>query len=364
MNKNTLIKLGLGIVVLLFVGGLFISNGEKSSTPKSVRVGMISILSGEYSSVGENVRNGAMLAAEQYNAKHPDSKIELIIEDDGFDPKKALSAYQKLTSINKIDALINVSTASIGGIYDLVTKTDMPVIQGGEQHIEPTKDNVFQIMPGNIELEEKLGAYLKEKGYKNPALVYTNYDAMIRFKKALVSGYGPGISEFALGADDKDFATHVLKVSQINPDVVIMLTFPQQGAQFIKEYVSIKGKVPQLAFDTNAQSGIADYQRILNGAQVLNGSIIAIVSSNISQEFKTAYKNRFGTEAGFWTDLGYDSLNLLVETHNKDGKKWIKNVNDASIVGVNGKIEFDEVGVRKPEVSIVRISGGQIPVSK
>jgi ABC-type branched-subunit amino acid transport system substrate-binding protein len=70
------------------------------------------------------------------------------VEDDGYDSKKALSAYQKLTGVDNIDALISASSPSISAIYDLVTKTDMPVIQGGEQPVEPTDDNVFQIMPG------------------------------------------------------------------------------------------------------------------------------------------------------------------------------------------------------------------------
>lgn len=367
MNK-TFKNWGILIVILVVIGGIWFSNSTENNTqnisPEEVKIGMISILSGEYSSVGENVRNGAVLASEQYNAKHPDAQIKLVIEDDGFDPKKALSAYQKLVSVDKANALINVSTASIGAIYDLVSKADMPVIQGGEQTTEPTKDNVFQILPGNIELEKQLGSYIKDKGYKNPVVVYTNNDAMIRFKNAMVSGYGSPVKEIVLNADEKDFSSDVLKTDESKPDIVILLSFPQSGAQFLKKYISIKGKLPQLAFDANAQSGIADYQRILNGGSVLNGSIIAMVSSNISNEFKEAYKARFGTDAGFWTDLGYDSFNLLAETYNKDGKKWIDNVGNASMAGVNGKIEFDDVGVRKPEVKIVTIENGGIPTGK
>lgn len=324
---------------------------------------MISILSGEYSAVGENLRNGALLAAEQYNTAHPDNKIEFIIEDDGFDSKKALSAYQKLTGINRINALINISTPSIGAIYDQVTKTDIPVIQGGEQPTEPVADNVFQILPGNIELERQLGSYIKEQRYNNPVVVYTNHDAMIRFKNAMVEGFGGSMKEFAVNGDEKDFKPHVLKVSETNPDVLIILMFPESGAQFIKQYATSKGKLPQIAFDANAQSGIADYQRILNGGELLNDAIIAIVPQNISQEFeefKVAYKARFGSEPAFFSDLGYDSFNLLVNTYDRDGKKWIKNVNDASFTGASGKIEFDEIGVRKPVVKITTIQNGQI----
>ncbi len=360
MTKQT--KIIWGIIVVLVIGAVTMSRANKTTTEdaQTFKIGMISILSGNYSMVGENFRNGATLAVEQYNLAHPDKKVEFIAEDDGFDTKKALSAYQKLTSIDHVNGLISVSTPSIGAIYDLVTKTDIPVIQGGEQTESPTADNVFQILPGNIELEKQLGAYIKEKGYKNPVIVYTQQDTMIRFKDALVSGYRGSVKEFAINADEKDFKTHVFKVAESNPDIVIVMMFPEPGAQFIKQYSVLKGALPQIAFDANAQSGLQDYNRILSNKSLLDGAIIAVVSSEVAQEFKDAYKTRFGIEAGIWADLGYDAANLLISTHATDGKTWIKNVHDTKFTGASGQIVFDDVGVRKPEVRITSIKGGKI----
>ena len=152
-------KIGWGVVVVIIITlGMWFANTDSKSVAKISKIGMITILSGEYATVGENFRNGALLASEEYNIAHPDNKIEFIVEDDGFDSKKALSAYQKLTGIDGIDALINTSTPSIAAIYELVTKLTMPVIQAGEQPVEPTADNVFQILPGNIDAEKVLGA--------------------------------------------------------------------------------------------------------------------------------------------------------------------------------------------------------------
>ena len=358
MTKNIKIILTTVVLILIVVG--IVKSNQVSNEPKHIKVGMISILSGDYSAVGENLRNGAILASEQYNLKHPDQKVELVIEDDGFDSKKALSAYQKLTGIDHIDALINVSTPSIGAIYDLVTKTNIPVIQGGEQPVVPTNDNVFQILPGNIELEKQLGKYIHDKGYVNPAIVYTNNDTMLRFKDAFKEGYASSTHDFAINGDTKDFKTDIIKVSDSKPDVLIVLMFPESGAQMIKQYSSIK-VLPKIAFDANAQSGIKDYQRILNGASVLNGSFIAIVASHSSQEFKDAYKKRFGSDVGFFSDLGYDALNSLMSTYNTDGKTWIDNVKNISYQGASGNVQFDDVGVRKPDVRILQITNGNIP---
>jgi len=355
-------KIGWGVVVVIIITlGMWFANTDSKSVAKISKIGMITILSGEYATVGENFRNGALLASEEYNIAHPDNKIEFIVEDDGFDSKKALSAYQKLTGIDGIDALINTSTPSIAAIYELVTKLTMPVIQAGEQPVEPTADNVFQILPGNIDAEKVLGAYIKKNGYKNPAVIYTNHDTMIRFKNAFVEGYGSPMKEFAINADEKDFRTHVLKVTESNPDVVIILMFPESGAQVVKQYASSKDKLPQLAFDANIQSGIGDYQRILSGGAMLDGAIVATIPTITTQKFKDSYKDRFGTEAGFFSDMGYDAFNLLTSTYDPNGDRWIEGVRDADFTGASGEIEFDNVGVRKPVVKIVTIQNGQIP---
>lgn len=347
-------------MIIAIVVAVSVTN-NKPHTDESLTIGMIGILSGDYAFVGENIRNGALLAQEEYNAKNPDSQVELVIEDDGFDSKKALSAYQKLTSIDEIDALINVSTPSIGAIYDLVTVEDMPVIQMGEQPIDPADDNIFQILPGNIPAEIELGEYIKEQGFTNPIVVYTQHETMIRFKDAFVSGYGSSVTEFLLEASDTDYRTDTLKVSKGNHDVVVMLTFPEQGAQFLRTYITQNTDLPTLAFDANAQTGFADYQRILGDTNVLNDSIISIISQTVTEEFKTSYKARFGNEPGVMADLGYDAFNMLIATYNKDGSDWIENVDKGGFTGVTGPITFDKVGVRNPETLIGTIQNGELP---
>lgn len=356
MKNIKIISIALGIVVVVvFLVSL------RTNSSKNTKIGLISILSGEYSVVGENFRNGAILAQEQYNKSHAD-KIELIIEDDGFNTAKAISAYKKLSSIDNVNALINVSTPSIGAIYDDVVKAGIPVIQGGEQSVVPTNDNILQVMPGNIPLEKTLGKFLAEKNYKNSVVVYTQHDTMIRFKDALLEGYGGSMKEFAVGQADTDYRTLVSKIALEKPDLIVLLAFPQQGAQIISEYKKQNGFVlPQLAFDANAQSGFSDYVRILGSGDVLNGSIIATIQQDLSKEFIDAYKARFGTEPGFFADLGYDGFNILVSTKDNNNQKWVNNLKTANYSGVTGKISFDDNGVRLPFTKIVTITKGLIP---
>ena len=52
-------------------------------------------------------------------------------------------------------------------LFDDIIASGIPVIQGGEQPVAPTKDNVFQILPGNIPLEKDLGEYYEKVNFSN-----------------------------------------------------------------------------------------------------------------------------------------------------------------------------------------------------
>lgn len=349
----------IGAIVIIVIAFAYFGTQNKVDS-KGFNLGLISILSGEYAAVGENFRNGTVLAMEQYNATHPDAPIKLTIEDDGFTGGKAVSAYQKLVNVDKIDALINVSTASIDAIYDLVTKNGIPVAQGGEQGRVPADDNVFGIYPDSIASERDYGAYMRNKGVTEMTLVYTKIDAMIRFVEAFKEGFQGKTTDIVIDTSETDFRTHALKASTGNPSTIGIFMFPQQGAQFMKEYLKIAKNKPTIFFDTNFVSGYTDYQRIMGDLTVLDGSIVGGMKLEDTQAFKDAYKARFGTDAPFLSDIGYDSFNLLIDTYSSDKATWVSNMKKANFNGVSGEIKFGSTGNRTPETKMMIVRDGKL----
>ncbi len=347
------------VIIAIIVIGAVVWSGNNQQA-KSFNLGLIAILSGDYAAVGENIRNGVVLASEEYNQAHPDAKINVFMEDDGFNGGKGLSAYQKLITSNQIQALINVSTPTIDAIYGAVTTTDLPVIQMGEQGREPADDNVLGILPNSIASEYEYGVYMREKGVKEMAIVYSNIDAMVRFVESFKQGFQGTTTDFVIQADEKDLRPHALKVAASNSSTIGLFIVPQQGARFMQEFLKIKKNNPQFFFDTNFQSGFSDYQRILGDMKVLDGTIVGTVKSDVADEFKAKYKARFNADPGFLSDIGYDAFNLLVATYDANQATWVKNLKAANFAGVGGKIEFDGTGNRKPETKIMAVKGGQL----
>lgn len=356
MNKKSGIIIG---VIIIFIIGAVIFN-QKKTTSQGFNIGLISILSGDYAAVGENFKNGVVLAQEEYNKAHHDAQINLTIEDDGFNGGRGVSAYEKLKTTNHIDALINVSTPTIDSIYNRVTTDGLPVMQGGEQGIEPVADNVFGLFPDSIESEYQFGLYMKNRGVKKMTIVYTKHDAMIRFVKAFKRGFGGDTVDIAISPDEKDFRTHALKIVESKNQTIGFFIYPQQGAILISEYKKIAKDKAQLVFDTNLQSGFADYKRILADTNKLNGVWIGTSVLPTSEEFKTKYKDRFKTEYGFLADIGYDAFNILAQSYSPDKNQWVKNIKKINHLGVSGKIQFGPTDNRLPEAKMMTVVNGEI----
>lgn len=350
---------GAVVVIIIVLAGYGIRNADNK--PGTIKIGLIGILSGEYASVGENMRNGAVLAQEKWNKEHADQQVELVTEDDGFSSAKGIAAYRKLTSIDHVQAIINMSSPTIDGIYEEVTKTTLPILQFGEQSIEPADDNVVGMFPNSIEAEYKYGKYLREQGYTNIAVVYTRNSTLERFVKGFKSGFQGKTTDYVLEPDQKDFRTTALKVSETKPSMVAFIVTPTTGGLFMKEYLKISSpENRKFFFDTSFQSGFEDYKRILGDVSILDGTLVGTIKATVADEFKKEYKERFGKDAGFFADMGYDGFNVIVQSYDSNQKKWVENLKKYKSTGASGSIEFDSKGNRTPDSKMMVVRKGII----
>ena len=128
----------------------------------------------------------------------------------------------------------------------------------------------------------------------------------------------------------------------------------------MKEFLKISKSKPTIFFDTSFVSGYTDYQRIMGDLTVLDGSIVGGMKLEDTQAFKDAYKARFGIDAPYLADIGYDSFNLLVKTYSPDKATWVSNMKNADFQGASGEIKFGPVGNRLPETKMMVIKGGKL----
>jgi ABC-type branched-subunit amino acid transport system substrate-binding protein len=299
--------------------------------------------------------NGITLAHESYEKNGNSPATELLIEDDGFSATKGLSAYRKLIEVNRVVALMNGSSATIGAISPLVKRKPIPVIQFGEETEEPNDDNIFQIMPGNIEIEKALGKYISAKHPERVVLFYTLHATMVRFAQAFKEAYGHPVVEFEMDPSSNDLKPLILKALQNKPTCIVILAFPAQGAKLVKGIHELSDKKIPLAFDANFQAGILDYQELLGNLKLLEDDEVIVVKTTAALEFQEQYQKRFGENPGIGADIGYDAFTLLMKGYSDQSSDWISRLKASRFVGVSGEVVLDSVGIRRPSFTIVRI---------
>src|SRR5438128_11734365 len=88
---------------------------QQGVTKNEIVVGTIQDLSGPIAGYGKQSRNGMLLRIDELNEQSGGihgRKIKLLVEDNGYDPKKAALAAQKLVNQDKVFAVIgHIGTA-------------------------------------------------------------------------------------------------------------------------------------------------------------------------------------------------------------------------------------------------------------
>ena len=102
-----------GIVGVIVIGALAAAIGaiaQKQSTGDKnsgqIKVGAILPLSGDLAALGEEVKRGIELAAE--DAKMEGANVAVIYEDDRYTPAMDVSAANKLINVDKVDAAMTM----------------------------------------------------------------------------------------------------------------------------------------------------------------------------------------------------------------------------------------------------------------
>lgn len=348
------------LILVLVAGVIFIFRGSNESVTNTIRIGLISSETGDFGPYGQYFSQGAQLAFEEYKVVHSNINIEMFREDDATDGKKALSAYKKLTALDKIDGLINFSSPSINIIYDLVSKLGIPVIQLGEQDIDPANDSVYQVYPTQDVPEVATGQYLKGLSNGNDTvLFYTNDSTVMKFVGNIKKGYAKEfVEEFKLDQNQKEYATIVARAMSHNPKFAVISAFTQNGSRVLLELMKYKNK-PTIIFDLTYGDGTG-YKAIFPDLSVLDGSYAMSLKQDLDADFIQKYKTRFNSEPTVFAGYGYDAFNTLLSGYSKDSTTWTKNINSLKLEGATGPIFFDEKGLRTPGFEMKVIKKGTL----
>lgn len=358
-------KIFISAVVIAVVIILVINLSSNSKVDdKVVKVGVIAPITNLVvggNNLGEGFVNGVTLAMEEYTQKNPGSnKIKLVVEDDGYDAKKGVSAFEKLSTINDIDFLINLSSPTIDSIRERVRSQGVPVLQMGAES-EPLKDSIFNIYPDQTSISD-VAIEANKDGVNKITAVIEQLDVYEKFVSDFEKNFDGEVNIVRLPASSSDYRTQITKLKETGSESLIVLMSSKSGAQLIKQMRDLELKPKNIYFDVSLQLGLSDFEKVLGDLSYLNGAKSLYSVSDVDTSFVERYKARFGVEPGPLSGYGYDSFVAMIDTKEVSSDKWIKNIQTYKAKGVTGEISFNSIGVRPPGFKIAVIEEGKLLV--
>jgi branched-chain amino acid transport system substrate-binding protein len=316
------------IVLIGVLGGyLYLSGNKGEMEGKVIKVGQISALSGFGSDVGQEERNGALLAVEYINKNGgvEGRKIEMISEDVSIDKLKVTSsAIQKLVNVDKVLAIVGPQwddSASIAVPLSLDLK--IPIIspnsspQVEEKVSSPYFFGTFYSDEVGIKTILK---FAKKKGYKRVAIVQPAGFGFWKYTSDLMKNhakdYGVEIVSEEYGNDlaNTDYKTLIAKAKQTKPDAVFG-SYADLECLLIQQAKNQGLNVPLLSTESAGTP-----KALANCTGTLEGSLYYSTPGQDSKyaEFEKAYIARFGSKPLSPSAVtSYDAMLVTVEAMRK-----------------------------------------------
>lgn len=240
----------LSLFLLLPVSGLVSCKGsEPESSTESVsnepiRTGAILPLSGTLANYGELEQRGLELAVKHINEAGGigGRPLEILYEDSELDPKKAISAFNKLVSVDKVEMITGVVGSSVClAIAPLATREEMVFISGGatSPKLSGASPYFFRVAPSDTVGAARLVDWAIEEGSERIAILVVENDYGVGQKDVAVArlaelGKEPVIVESVI-PDTSDLRPQIERIRKANPDTIFLLTHGTEAAYYLKQ---------------------------------------------------------------------------------------------------------------------------------
>lgn len=284
-----------------------------------VKIGMITTLSTKAGYLGEEIRDGFQLAIDQAGGKLGGVPVELLVDDDGRKPEKAKQIADRFIKRDKVKILTGIvfSNVAIAVVPKVVRQDVIYVSPNAGPSLLAGKGchpNYFNVAYQNDNLDEVVGKYVTEAGFKNVYLLAPNYpagkDHLAGFKR-YYQGNIAGEVYTKLG--QSDYAAEIAALRAAKPDAVFFFLPGGMGINFIKQYAqaglnqTIPVFGPAFSFDERLLQAVKDAALgVKNGSQWTHD-----LDNPANRQFVAAFRKAYGRTPTLYASQGYDAARLL-----------------------------------------------------
>ena len=350
-----------GILAGCAAGG----NDSGGSSEDVIKIGANFELSGPVASYGQSNMKGVELAVEEINANGgiDGKQIELIKVDNKSEAAEATNAAIKLTSQDKVTAIIGASTSGNTVAQAQIANDNQTVLltpSGTSPNVTVNDDgkvNEFVFRTSFIDpFQGTVAANFaaNELKLKNAAVFADNASDYAKglaaaFKETFEAAGGTIVAEESYVAKDTDFRSTLTRIKAQNPDFIFIPGYYEEVGLIVKQAREMGITVPLMGGDGWDSPKLVE----LAGAEALNNTFItnhysAEDPDETIQNFVKIFKEKNKDAApDAFNGLGYDTVYLLKDAIERAGSTDPVAIKDAlaktkDLRLVTGVVTIDE----------------------
>ncbi len=326
---STLAALALG---LLAVAPLHAAE-QQGVTKTEIVVGTIQDLSGPLAGYGKQSRNGMQLRIDELNEQGGvhGRQIKLLVEDSGYDPKRAVLAAQKLVNQDKIFIMAgHLGTAQNNAAmpiqFEKKVVNFMPLTAAREMYEAPNELKYALLSSYYDQMRLTLPQMVADRSAKKVCIIYQDDE----FGLEVLRGSEAGLKTINMELTEKtsfkrgstDFSSQVAKMKSASCELVVLGTI-------IRETIGTVAEARKTGFNPVFFASVAAYTDLIHklGGKAMDGIYATMVVQNpytdeASQPIRfwaNKYKTKFNEDPTVFSAYGYIMIDIMIQAAQKAG---------------------------------------------
>ena len=310
------------------------ASAQQGVSPTEITLGSIQDLSGPLAGFGKQARLGMLLAVDEINEQGGINgrKLNLLVEDSGYDPKKAVLAAQKLVNQNKIFMMVgHIGTAQNMAAMPVQFEKNVinffPITAAREMY-EPFHKLKYSFAATYFDqMRRAVPQLVKDKGAKKVCTIYQDDDFGLEVMRGGEAGLKTLNMDYAEKTSFKrgatDFSSQVAKMKAAGCDMVVLGTI-------IRETIGTIGESRKTGFSPTFLGTSAAYTDLIHklGGKAMDGLYAMMTVQNPYTDeqspqirfWANKYKTKFNEDPTVFSVYGYIIINTFANAATKAGK--------------------------------------------
>jgi branched-chain amino acid transport system substrate-binding protein len=299
---------------------LVLGSATTARAADPVKIGFITTLSTAGGYLGEDARDGFLLAmGEEGGDKLGGIPVKLLVEDDGVVPAKGKEIADKFVLQEKVNlftgiifsnvALAVVPSLLAGGAFYISLNAAPSQLAG-----KGCNKNYFVTSWMNDNLHEATGQYAQTLGFKKMVVLAPNYPA----GKDAINGFkrfyrGQIVDEIYTSLDQTDYSAELARIRADAPDAVFEFLPGGLGINFLKQFsqAGLKSKMKLVLSEASLEPRIV--QAVGDDALGIYGTghWIADLPFAANKKFVKEFVDKYHRVPTPYASVGYDTAKLI-----------------------------------------------------